>query len=219
MESELKFSYNKEFNRQVIQKLNVICLKDKEFSKNQVNSIYFDTPGQDLLMEKASSDFLKTKLRVRWYSENSQNLYFLELKHKIGSSRVKHRETISIEDKGNIFDYLNGSEFKKIKTKFINTHSPDLCGALLFPFILVSYDRERFIDKFNQYRISVDTNISAISINNKHKIKLESSILEIKGKALHSLPINLRQLMTYNLKKAAFSKYYESCVQLNHYIQ
>ena len=220
MEQELKFTINNQFKDQFKKQLCVDCFQDDQYSSNEVFSIYFDNSDLALLMGKASSDFLKTKLRLRWYDNSNQDekfLCFLELKEKIGSSRKKNRLKITVNK--NIYDFLNSTEFIQIKRQFIQEHCSELSGLALSPHVLVHYKRARLIDKFHQYRISFDTDIKASSFLNRRRIHLNQSVFEIKGKGLHELPVNLRNLSHFGLKKAAFSKYYECCTQLNHYHQ
>jgi len=222
MEQELKFTINQQFKEQFKKQLYVDCFQDDHYKSNEVFSVYFDTLELDLLMGKASSDFLKTKLRLRWYDNNDQTdnmLCYLELKEKVGSSRKKQRLEININKHTNIQNYLKSAIFTKIKKQFIEKYCSELSGLALFPHVLINYKRSRLIDKFHKYRISFDTDIMASSFLNRRQIQLDQSVFEIKGKGLHELPINLRNLSHFNLKKAAFSKYYECCDQLNHYNQ
>ena len=79
----------------MLQHLERVCATDGQYSANIISSIYFDTVNHDFAMEKAASDYLKTKIRVRWYadSEGSGEIgkCFLEVKRKIGSTRLKQR--------------------------------------------------------------------------------------------------------------------------------
>ncbi len=75
--------------------LDLRCCKDPLFPENTVSSIYYDTKDWRFLNEKINGDYLKTKVRVRWYSDlnnrNASKDSFLEIKNKAGSSREKKR--------------------------------------------------------------------------------------------------------------------------------
>ena len=94
-ESELKYVFNRQIGSQLIQWLSERCLPDGEYPYGTISSVYFDTPWWHLLREKLNSDYLKTKFRIRWYSdlngENPGPCGWVEAKHKIGSSRFKKR--------------------------------------------------------------------------------------------------------------------------------
>ena len=47
--------------------LSRVALPDPHYPANVVSSIYFDTHDWRYLNEKENSDFLKTKVRLRWY--------------------------------------------------------------------------------------------------------------------------------------------------------
>jgi len=71
------------------------CRNDPEFPRNIIASIYYDTRGWKFLREKVDSDYLKTKVRVRWY-HNPETLEleenaFIEVKSKTGAPRSKFR--------------------------------------------------------------------------------------------------------------------------------
>jgi hypothetical protein len=65
------------------------------FFPETVSSIYFDTWGWKSLSEKINSDYLKTKIRFRWYSDIAYQLHyapsFAEAKFRIGTKRKKIR--------------------------------------------------------------------------------------------------------------------------------
>ena len=61
-----------------------------------MHTVYYDTPRLALLGEKIGSDFLKTKVRVRWYAGRDGrpgDALFAEAKFRVGSQRrkVRHR--------------------------------------------------------------------------------------------------------------------------------
>ncbi len=44
-----------------------VCRPDAAHPPARVTTVYFDTPSLAFLAEKIDSDYLKTKVRVRWY--------------------------------------------------------------------------------------------------------------------------------------------------------
>ena len=64
---ELKFTIDGRNVTAVRRWLSSICRPDPLFPRGVVNSIYFDTPELHHLREKINSDYLKTKVRLRWY--------------------------------------------------------------------------------------------------------------------------------------------------------
>lgn len=227
-ESELKFTCEA-YHSQFIQRgVESVCIADSNFQKNIVSSVYFDTDDWFFAMEKASSDFLKTKMRLRWYQDNEDpNLSaptkcFLEFKRKIGSKRTKNR--VEMPFSGNqVLESLQDVGYLALIQQCIAEHAPDLLGYSLEPKFVVRYSRNRYFEPFSNTRVSFDTNIRAFSVGSSYAylsshIVLDESVLEVKGNC-DDLPIALRTFHAGNLKKAAFSKYYESFKLLTGYQQ
>ena len=70
-----------------------VCRPDAVHPPARVTTVYFDTPGLALLSEKIDSDYLKTKVRVRWYGagDSRASTVFAEVKHRVGNRRDKVR--------------------------------------------------------------------------------------------------------------------------------
>ena len=72
----------------------VVCRRDPEFPAAVVWTIYYDTPALVSLGEKINSDYLKRKIRVRWYSDLEGRVSgpaFVEAKLRMGTRRSKVR--------------------------------------------------------------------------------------------------------------------------------
>lgn len=224
-ERELKYSHDAHSADRVLRSLERLCRADGEYCYNKVSSIYFDTADWLLAMEKASSDYLKTKVRLRWYQtpgDDQCSPCFLEIKRKIGSTRNKIR--VPLQFTGNdVYDHLASPELHQQIRQALLEHAPELCGFEMIPQIQVSYLRHRYVEPFSNSRIALDSNIQASPIVQRQtlhtkSVLLDTSVLEVKGRH-EDLPTLLRQLNASNFKKAAFSKYYECFVLLTDYRQ
>ncbi len=193
-----------------------VCIPDPDFAAGRVSSIYYDTPDWQLLGEKRNSDYLKTKVRLRWYEslgEDSapENGSFLEVKLRVGCTRRKVRVA---------------SPFSAQQLRRKNLSHPDLVQVLgllaveglpyegrLRPAFVVSYCRHRFFERSSGARISIDSNITAPRVNpqmlgSTQPCRLPETIVEIKG-ADDALPVGLRHLLALRIRRASFSKYYQ----------
>lgn len=226
MENEIKFVHDSFAAPKVLRSLNCTCLPDTEYHTNIINSIYFDTSDYMFAMEKAASDYLKTKIRVRWYQECSGEVSglgcFLEFKYKTGSKRRKKRIPLDFDPKS-LPDAVDRPLFLEQMRREILSIEPELAGFDLCPQILVSYTRYRFKYEMSKVRISLDTGINAKNVNthfrNQDKrVYLDRSVLEVKG-GCHELPIPLRCVIGSDIKKESFSKYYECFLLLSGYLQ
>ncbi len=229
---ELKFVCSPWSDRSVIASLGSRCQSDQNYPTNRINSIYFDTLNWAFADEKAASDYLKTKVRIRWYDaeesvgekaweKRASPKCFLEVKRKIGSTREKVRTALQVIPHELSAGLLPSSDFSVIKEE-ITKLAPDLGNMDLKPRILVRYLRHRFVDPVSGARIAFDSEITGTSIlrsdSERFTARLSQSVLEVKSEA-EDLPVNLRSLNMPNLRKAAFSKYYECFCLLTRYQQ
>jgi hypothetical protein len=192
--------------------LDAICRRDPRFPSAIVWTIYYDTPDLASLGEKINSDYLKRKIRVRWYSEvggEPKGPVFVEAKLRVGNRRVKARaqapwpaEEVAAWD-------LDDPRLRDL---------PRLLGAegvlvdgLWQPLMLIRYRRERFIEPAGQARISLDADIAVARVNPRLMAPaddraLPGGVLEVKG-AGDELPLALRPLLALGARKRSFSKY------------
>lgn len=190
--------------------VSAICRPDPEYPDAVVSTIYYDTPNLELLSQKINSDYLKTKVRLRWYSpELGSASAFLEVKSRVGALRHKVRvETpltagraagLSLEDPSLI-------EVLRLAAPLGVSIPPRLIPALL-----LRYERVRFIEPVSGSRISVDAGIEAVRgnprlVGNAFQQRLPHAVVEIKG-AGDDLPRALRPLINLGARRASFSKY------------
>lgn len=218
LEHEVKFVFSNLRATPVLKWLQHVCRIDPDFPHNIVASIYYDTKDWRFLQEKVNSDYLKTKLRVRWYREPdewmSSGAAFIELKSKVGAPRTKFRlkapypsqwfAEIPLEHQ----QLLDIPQLLQSQGVFFEYH--------VFPAFIVQYERYRFIENISGARVCVDCHISAPKVNSymlpeANPLPIQTAVLEIKGR-LECLPTVLSQLMTFGCKKSSFSKYF-ACYQ------
>jgi hypothetical protein len=195
-------------------------VRSPEFYFGPILSLYYDTPSFDLYGQVSDGDYLKNKVRLRWYQANfaspaqTVNCY-LELKHKCGSIRKKCRTLVKLEA-----GCLAGNIFEDDAIASLPGQLPELRSLFrlpLMPMLVVEYQRYRFIDPQTGARVSLDTNIGCRRANASHlpvatPVELGCGVLEVKGKG-DKLPESLRPLNRH-LKKQSFSKYAKCCEYL-----
>src|SRR5215210_2479023 len=95
IEYELKFVLPEGIAPAVAAWLGSACRPHPQFHDAIITSVYYDDPEWSLLGEKLNSDFLKRKLRLRWYRTPGVPLSelpaFIEGKFKAGGRREKVR--------------------------------------------------------------------------------------------------------------------------------
>jgi hypothetical protein len=192
-------------------RLDTICRRDSQYPSARVWTIYYDTPAMVSLGEKLNSDYLKRKIRVRWYSDLSGHVSgpaFVEAKLRLGNRRSKVRARLP---------------FPASQIASWSLEDPRLAGMPLLlrqhgvlgqeswqPVMLIRYRRDRFVDSSTRARVSLDAEICALSIHRRYVPRIDPSplataVLELKG-AAEQLPATLRSLLPLGLRKSSFSK-------------
>lgn len=223
MNIEQKFVFVNPQKDMILEWVEHACARDGKYYIGVVSSLYFDTPGLEHYLEKRNSDYVKSKIRLRWYEdvERAGEAFdvtcFVEMKRKHGVSRQKERSEILIDS-----HRLRDNPFDDEKILEIPNRVFDLDyipPGILVPMLLIQYDRHRYVDPESGSRIAVDTNIRCTRTNAAYvpgvpPVHLEAGVLEVKGPDT-GLPRVLKP-MAARLTIEAFSKYarcWESLMQ------
>ncbi len=213
---ELKFVFNRQYASMLIEWLRLRCQRDALFESGIISSIYFDTMDWQFLDEKINSDFLKTKVRIRWYENingGQQGRHaFVEAKYKIGAKRRKVRLQTAVS--GKWLSEVDLGDTVLMNIPQILWEAGVQVPSSLFPAIQISYKRFRFTDPVTRCRLCVDYDIHAPRANWRLlpkicPIELDQGVFELKGD-ITELPAALNQLTAFGCRKDSFSKY-SSC--------
>ncbi len=221
LEYELKFGMEHRSVVALRRWLGAMCLPDPRFPIGTVCSIYYDTPGFHHLRENFNGDYLKSKVRLRWYLDHvgRSGRSFLEAKFRHGGRRDKIRLEVPYEGAWLAGIPLHTAALRSIPLRLRAKGVPT--SAALRPVILVRYVRDRFVEPLTGVRISLDSEISAPAVNRDviptpNPQPLPTVIVEVKG-AVNGLPEVLQPLLCLGARRRSFSKYaacYEHTVQV-----
>lgn len=187
---------------------------DPKFHTGTISSIYFDTADFRLYGEKANSDYIKSKLRLRWYENIEEGdperlvASYLEVKRKYGSTRKKDRLRVLVRA-GTLRDRMfEDHAILELAERACELGYSNTIGLL--PAALIQYDRFRYVAPDTGARVSLDTAIRCLRMNpillcGTPPVHLSMGVLEVKG-ALDTLPESLFPVR-HLLRKEAFSKY------------
>ena len=212
-EHETKFVLRNGAAEMMIRWLECRCRPDPEFPAGIISSIYYDTRDWRFLREKINSDFLKTKVRVRWYAdidtEEPGDASFLEAKYKVGARREKVRIKTDYTWKWLSRVALDNGKLHDIPQMLWSKGL--FFPGRLYPAFLIRYKRRRFVAPVTQARLSIDYDISAPEVNlqmlpRTNPFRLEEAVFELKGKMVE-LPSFLHQITALGCRKNSFSKY------------
>ncbi|MCZ6546135.1 MAG: VTC domain-containing protein [Chloroflexi bacterium] len=218
---EAKYAYSAGDRHLLIASLAVHCVPDLRYPEGQVNSLYYDTPGRTLLAEKVNSDYIKTKVRLRWYGaveagRKQMIPAYVEIKSKEGTLRNKRRKRVDVSARL----LVEGEESLGELQDFVR-HAYELgCPVRgpLFPMIVIRYTRMRFIEPRSGARLSLDSDIRFSCVNQQFyppvpALTLPGGVLEVKSRT-GKLPEGLSVIRNLIRKKDSFSKY-EECWQVH----
>lgn len=201
--------------------LKAVCVEDAEHPEDRVHSIYYETPDHRHLGEKVNSDYLKTKVRLRWYTDVAGSSptgpvsAFLEVKTKQGVFRRKERVALELPRGVLQPDTASMGALEDA------VHRARECGYVprgpLFPMLAIHYLRHRFVEPRMAARVSLDSQISSTIFDRRFfpaagVRTLRHGVLEVKSKT-GDLPRSFLQMRNFLNKKDSFSKY-EVCWQL-----
>jgi len=223
-EHETKFVFPNNRAHVIISWLKKRTVADPLFAVGTVSSVYYDTRDWVYLNEKINSDYLKTKLRLRWYSDGDTGKLFapvfLEVKLKTGSAREKIRFKID-RDSSELTAIMLNDPALLLLPKLAEKKGVYL-QKTLYPTFQLNYQRYRFIDPMSGSRLCVDYNIhvsrvNPVMINRRNPVNLKDAVFELKEKT-GELPDWLHQLTLLGCRRDAFSKYSNCYAQLKRVI-
>jgi len=222
LQSELKYTIPQESTRIAMSMLSTRLDPDPQYPSAIISSIYFDSHDWKMLGEKRNSDYLKTKVRLRWYSSAEGNQLrhdsatFAEVKYKVGSKRTKIRHQTRFSGQELQDMPLSSFELLGVLHELKRLGCP-IRNALI-PTFVVSYKRQRFVDRATGRRVCIDSGIRVPKYNRSTLAStfshcLPNTVIEVKSPQ-QEFPLFLRPLQALGLRKTAFSKYFECYAEL-----
>jgi len=213
VEHELKYIISNSRAVDMIGWLSRYCEPDPEYPRGMISSIYYDTLQWKYLDQKLNSFYLKTKVRLRWYSDLHYSCHddavFVELKYKIGSRRGKIR--VKSTYSGTEIAGMPLEDVRLLMIPHILNNKGVIIKDKLLPAFQITYKRFRYIDPYSMSRICFDFDIHSPRVNSimlpyMNPVMLQTAVFEVKGNE-SELPSSLYPLTDMGLKKSAFSKY------------
>jgi len=210
---ETKFVIFNGLAHKIVEWLRCRCRPDGEFPAGIVSSIYFDSRDWRFLAEKVNSDYLKTKVRIRWYQDiDSLQVYeasFMEVKYRIGCTRRKIR--VRSPHSGAWLSGIGMDSSQLIGLPDLLMQEGVCLPGPLFPVFQITYKRRRFIEPVSGMRLSIDYDIHVPKVNPAmlsrfNPFHLRNAVFETKGDRA-DLPETLYPLTAMGCIKESFSKY------------
>jgi hypothetical protein len=193
--------------------LATICRADPQHPCSDVWTVYYDTAAAAARGEKVNSDYLKTKLRVRWYADPGAppaGDAVIEVKRRIGDRRAKTRIPLARSAADLSTRSLDDPIWSDLLTHLLCAGVP--LAARWRPALMLSYRRRRFLDAASGMRISCDSALRGRALPGSMAVApsgdpLDVGVIECKGPGADELPRNLGSIVKLGAWAAAFSKY------------
>tara|TARA_B100000795_G_C22789218_1_gene436087 strand:- start:243 stop:890 length:648 start_codon:yes stop_codon:yes gene_type:complete len=203
---EKKFVFGK-YQNDFIEKLLLINNFSNIFPDREISSIYLDTLNYDFARDNINGVNERKKIRIRWYNNDLDNLYFEE-KNKQNFYVWKNIKKLNIDlNKKKLIECLKAFLLKSDYTKNHN-----------YKFILkTNYKRNYWLSNNGKIRATIDTEIKASPANNLLKtISLPETILEFKfSPNLESYFREFFSMQRLNIRSKKYSKYIQSLTALD----
>ena len=211
---ELKHSINQGEDRVLSSRLRMLFPHDAnadETGSYRVSSLYFDTPTDKALRQKADGVNSREKFRLRHYNGDLSYIR-LEKKYKISGLCGKRSARITAEQVAKLLEgdigFLLESEDPLMQELYSKMR-----GQLLAPRTIVTYDREAFLFEPGNVRITLDRNLrtglSSRDFLNPglHHAPVSDGITVLEVKYDEFLPEIVKMAVQINRQASAYSKY------------
>lgn len=233
---EYKYLVDEEMAQRIRGYIKPFCILDKNAEARGgtyiIDSLYLDTPKNDLFWANDHEACERFKLRIRTYPVEDCTEVFLEVKKRINDVIAKTRgklpkscwQDFLLHPDPRAWKELKGKERRAVDRFIALTHS--LCAT---PRVLVRYEREPYMSLIDDYaRVTFDRKVQSKQVSDwtldapdenwrrvDHALNTKSerslSILELKFTS--AVPLWMVNLVkTLQLQRLSFSKYATSMV-------
>lgn len=196
------------------QRLSAVMQRDTHAAGDtyHIRSLYFDSPGDDALMDKINGVNRREKYRIRCYNLDFSRI-FLEKKCKISGLSSKQRAEISAVQVQKILDSDLDWMLSSDQPLFTELYSA-MQARQFRPKTIVDYTREPFIYEPGNVRVTLDydirTGLSGTDFFDPSCVTIPAGesvmILEVKWDEF--LPNIIRDIIALDSRQVtAFSKY------------
>lgn len=190
-------------------KFNSACFSEI-YEERTVNNVYFDTLGFNNYYDNVEGNTDRIKPRIRWYGELFGPAKAI-LEFKIKRGLMGKKEFYKLTDFSLDKDFSREKVVNALNMQKTPIHVLDIMRSV-YPTVLNSYKRKYFISADNNFRITIDKELSFFSISynrplflNKVKkynvvvVELKyNSMFEDEAKAIASkFPFNLTKNSKY----------------------
>lgn len=204
---EIKYLLTNDTYQQFLSRIKDKIEPDK-FPNTLIRSIYYDTDDDLLIRRSIEKPVYKEKLRIRTYGLDNKKV-FLEIKKKYLGKVYKRRISLNYSDVDRFLTEKNDkTQIGKEIITFCNHYKS------LKPKMLIMYERDAYLRRGTDLRITFDKNISFRNFDLNFNSNLEgkkiinSDFVLMEIKVMHTMPVWLVKVLSeLKIYKTSFSKY------------
>lgn len=166
---EQKYLFPAGYKEMILDWLDHVCMPDPLYSSSAVSSLYYDTPGLFHLQESRNGEYLRTKVRLRWYADIRSSdpgagvRCYLEIKRKQGALSEKQRTMVMIPGRVLFDDPFANDRILDLPARVFDLEYR--APGMLVPMLIIQYRRHRYVDPDSQSGIAVDAEIRCTRAN------------------------------------------------------
>lgn len=159
----------------------------------EVQSLYFDDYKDSCARDNVSGEGKRFKYRIRYYGKEAEKIY-LEKKEKKNSGCHKEKCTLSLKEYQYIIEGKAMEVFWGTQVHLLKEFCVDIVTKRFYPKVIISYQREAFVEPITNIRITLDRNISA---SDEIGLFLSGNYFRVPvmEKALHVLEVKFDEVL------------------------
>ncbi len=196
------------------------CPADRRYPRGIIHSVYYDTADLEHYDESEQGSRTRKKVRIRWYDSSQDTAadipVFVELKSKTGFAGSKQRKELPLSPQKLTLSAMRQGILPYMQILQILSEFDYMPESMLYPTLLISYQRLRFVDPMTGSRVSLDWNIRSTIVSpaldrGEQSLQMEGGVIEIKGQS-GDLPPMLESMRLLETDWSRYSKY-ATCMQ------
>ena len=211
--SEIKFIINKYQMEIIKNNMNGVLQRDTNSSGNGsylIRSLYFDDINDTSYKQVLDGLSKREKYRIRYYNYDSS---FIRFENKIKRNNMNKKDTAKI-NKEDVINMINNQDFNS-ENELLKIFKTKIKTRLYKPKVIIDYERDAYIYKAGNVRVTFDYNLTCSYEIDKFFEKdintiplLEKNMIILEVKYDEFLPTFIRQLLNINnVELTSFSKY------------
>lgn len=221
---ELKYAISQSERAALTARLHGLIARDEnvgELGQYKIRSLYFDDYFHTAYADKIAGVYARAKYRIRYYNDNDA---FIRLERKLKRGNHIAKQSVPLTR-------VEADAIVAGDCRFLLGRDEPFCAEFYYeyvtktlrPQVIVDYEREPFVFRTGDVRVTFDNDVRALpgnfplfSCDQRGVMATEPDLLIMEVKYTELLPRQIRAFFpSQRLQLEAFSKYTACCDALN----